>query len=400
MVEKRLRRNATPDRGCGSTRSFSTCRSSSLWGGPVYGAAMVSACSRTTAGKGGWERSFVGSSPDASHRYCQRAGGAYRPTLAQGPQPLGRVWRGRHSTRNGSSACTVLPLDCHDRSNSAASRCPRRSAADSSATSATRLVSASRRSRAGRVGQLRHDRRIGHPWWAIGGRFDGNFVVWRLARDVDGSSRKCENSGRRLGRTLAIRWTSRLCSVRQRQPFPRPSAVCRYGGTCNPVVSESRRNAGLCTAKRDRLSGSYRELQWPLAGQGMVAIPALFDTQSGPAVEQIRGGCPPAQRRPHRSSTTTAPFSSEVAFGSATAVARNDCLPSSHRRPGTRQRSRSPVQRRSALVASPGPCRSRSRREDHSFFRPATTRPHRPTALEIGALHPSKPVVQRVTLRY
>ncbi len=291
MVQKQSHRTTTSDRGCGAARSVSAYRSGSLRRCALYRATMVSTCSGSKAESCRLERSFLGSPSNATYEGFPRAGGVDHPSSAEGPQPAGRVWRCGHSTRNGNPRDRAVALDFHDRPDSAASWCPGWPPTSSSSIAATRLVSSRGCSGKGRIGQFRHDRRSGNSWWAPCGRFDGNIAAWRSARNLDRPGRQRQDGGERPGGTLAFGRASRLRAVRQRQSVSRSSAVRRHRGTRDPVVLEPGRNACLCAAERDRFSGGHRELQRPVASQGLVAIHTRFDPRPEPAIGQVhRGG--------------------------------------------------------------------------------------------------------------
>ncbi len=327
MAQKQPHRATTADCGCGAARSLPACHSGSLRCCALHRAALVSACSGPKAESCRLERSFLGSPSNATYERFPRAGGVDHTPSAEGPQRAGRVWRCGHSTRNGNPQDHTVALDFHDRPDSAASWCPGWPPTSSSSTAATRLVPSCGCGSKGRIGQFRYDRRLGNSWWAPCGRFDGNIAAWRSARHLDRPGRKREDGGQCLGRALAFDRASRLCAVRQRQSFPWSSAVRRYHRTRDPVVLELGRNACLCAAERNRFSGGHRELQRPLASQGLVANRTRFDLRPEPAIGQVHRGSAKAQQRPHRSRATSSPLSQTLASGPATSSARNDHLP-------------------------------------------------------------------------
>ncbi len=400
MVQKQSHRTTTSDRGCGAARSFSAYRSGSLRRCALYRATMVSTCSGAKAESCRLERSFLGSPSNATYEGFPRAGGVDHPSSAEGPQPAGRVWRCGHSTRNGNPRDRAVALDFHDRPDSAASWCPGWPPTSSSSIAATRLVSSRGCSGKGRIGQFRHDRRSGNSWWAPCGRFDGNIAAWRSARNLDRPGRQRQDGGERPGGTLAFGRASRLRAVRQRQSVSRSSAVRRHRGTRDPVVLEPGRNACLCAAERDRFSGGHRELQRPVASQGLVAIHTRFDPRPEPAIGQVHRGGAKAQQRPYRSLAAPSAVSKTLASGPATCSARNDRLLATYRRPRSGQPSRSCVCGRSTLAAPPRSCGGQFGRQHYPLLCLATPRANRSATLEQGVLHPAKTSLPRVTLTY
>jgi len=399
MLQKQFEQTTTPDRGGRAARSLSTCGRQAIRSCSADSATLVSTRQSSKAGSRRLGRSLVGSTSHAAYRRRWRTAGADHPTLVERPQPIGGVRGCGYPAGNGSPA-SFTSIDPHHRTHSAALRGLGRSAADSSAATATRLVPAVGGGRQSRTGQLRYDRGLGDPRRTAVGRFDGNFAAWRAAGGVGSPSGECQNGGRCLGGALASVRPSRLCPVRQRQPLSWPSPAPGYGRAGNPFVPGLGRHPRLRATQRNRVSGGHREFQWPLAGEGLVALRARFDPHAGHTILQVHYRCPAAQRPAYRSRTTASPLSQTMASEPPATTAWNHRLPATHRRPGPRQPSRPLLPRRCALVAPPRSSRSRSGRQKYPLLRPPTTGTDGSAALGRSDIHSSRSTVQRVTPRY
>ena len=398
MVQKRRCRATTCPGGCCPTGSLPSRGRPAVRCRPVYRPTLAPTSAGTEAGSCRLDGPLACAQAYGAYRLGRRTVGLAVAALAEGEERLGRVRGCRHWTRTGSPRCSVVPVDPYDRPYPATLRSSGRSPSYTASTTTARMVSSRSRHRAGRVGQLRHHRGPGDPWWARCDCFDRDFHARGLASGLDTSGSQCQDGGPGLGRTLAIGRTSPLCAVRQRQPFPRPSPVRRCRRARHATVSVPRHGSRVHPAQRDRLPSSYRGLQRPMASEGLDAVPAPLASRAGQPFCQVhRGGAAPPCRA-HRIRPSATVVSQAVAAGPATASSGEDHLPATHRRPRPRQPDGTQLRGRSSLAASFGLRRGRPRRRQDPLLRPPSPRSGRPTPPARCQLRPPPEAVSGVTL--